>query len=257
MTPLGLLDLPAPLLDLIDQGLAWLGLPALLRVLLAGSVAGAAGAWIYRRCSPQARIADLRRELAAVQAQLRGYDGAFAGLLDLIRRQFALNLRQLRLTAVAALLAGLPALLVLPWLSNRYEATFPDASTPVRICAEPAAAAIASSAPALQAGADGCLQLPWPPADHPIPLHAAGHALVALPPARPATVIHPYRWFNLLVGNPAGYLPDGTAVNLLRLDLPRQDLLGIGPGWLRGWPAPFFAAALAVSLLLHRRWRLH
>jgi hypothetical protein len=254
---MGLLDLPAPLLDAIDGVLGWIGVPALLRVMLAGLAAGVAGAWVYRRFSPQARLGALRAELGAVQAELRGYDGPFSGLMPLIRRQFALSLRQLRITAGAAVLAGLPALLILPWLSNRYEVAFPPPGTPVRICAEPAGIAWTTRDPALSADAQGCLDLPWPDAARPVAVREDGRDLIALPTPQPSRIVHDRRWFNGLVGNPAGYLPDQARTRQLRLDLPPRELIAVGPAWLRGWEAAFFTAALLSSLWLHRRWRLH
>lgn len=254
---MGLLDLPAPLLDALDAMLAAIGVPSLVRVALAGLAAGVAGAWVYRRVSPQARLGTLRAELGAVQAELRSYDGPFSGLMPLIRRQFALSLRQLRITAGAAVLAGLPALLILPWLSNRYEVAFPPPGTPVRVCAEPAGIALTTDDPALSTDAQGCLDLPWPAAEDPIALVEDGRALIALPTPQPSRIVHERRWFNGLIGNPAGYLPDGARTRDLRLSLPSRELIAVGPGWLRGWEAAFFTAALLSSLWLHRRWRLH
>ncbi|PZQ12067.1 MAG: hypothetical protein DI564_13975 [Rhodanobacter denitrificans] len=254
---MGLLDLPAPLLDALDGVLTWIGVPALLRVMLAGLVAGAAGAWVYRRYSPQARLGALRAELGAVQAELRRYDGPFSGLMPLIRRQFALSLRQLRITAGAAVLAGLPALLILPWLSNRYDVAFPPSGTPVHVCAEPAEVAWTTRDPALTADAQGCLDLPWPAAAQPVPVREDDRELITLPTPQPARIVHDRRWFNWLIGNPAGYLPDQVRMRQLRLDLPSRELIAVGPAWLRGWEAGFFTAALLSSLWLHRRWRLH
>ncbi|MFW6202036.1 MAG: hypothetical protein ACOC8B_05630, partial [Gemmatimonadota bacterium] len=74
--------------------------------------------------------------------------------------------------------------------------------------------------------------------------------LTAIPLAAPVEVVHKRRWWNLLFGNPAGYLPDGQPVEAVTVDLPARDLVGIGPDWLRGWEPAFFVALLVVSISL-------
>jgi hypothetical protein len=255
----GLLDLPGFLLGPVDGLLALLHVPALLRVLWWGALVGYAGMWIYRRWSPQQRIAELRVELAAVQRRLAGYDGEFSGLLPLIRAQFALALRQMRLTAGAAFLAAAPILLVLPWLSNQYDRQFPAAGEHVRICASPAASAQALRwSPAdRNADAQGCWELPWPQSGETLNLSDGSLDLLELPTAVPATIVHKRHWLNWLVGNPAGYLPDDARSDSVTLDLAAIDLVPFGPGWMRGWEAAVCLSALAWSLWLRWRWKLN
>jgi hypothetical protein len=88
-------------------------------------------------------------------------------------------------------------------------------------------------------------------------LDSDGTVLLSLPTAAPAGVVHQRRWWNLLVGNPAGYLPAPGAVDTLELGLPRAEFLPFGPAWLRGWIAYFFAIVIVFSLLLKFLWRLH
>ena len=78
---LGLLDIPGLLLGPIDSALAAIKMPTLLRLLGWGWLSGYAGMWIYRRFSPQQRIAEVRTLLADVHKQLASYDGEFSGLL--------------------------------------------------------------------------------------------------------------------------------------------------------------------------------
>ena len=75
--------------------------------------------------------------------------------------------------------------------------------------------------------------------------------------AEPVSVVHQRRWWNALIGNPAGYLPSPGDVDVVELDLPQPEFLPLGPEWLRGWMPLFFAIVLAFSLLLKFVWRLH
>lgn len=256
---IGLLDLPGFLLGPIDQVLAAIHVPALLRVLLWGALAGYAGMWLYRRWSPQQRIAELRGELAEVQRRLSSYDGEFSGLMPLIRRQFALALRQMRLTAGAALLAAVPILLVLPWLSNRYALQAPDAGSAIAVCVVPAAAAsrLEWNPPLATADAQGCWNVAWPAAGQATVLREQGKDLLAWPLPAPASLVHKPHWLNWLIGNPAGYLPDTSAIERVDFGFTPVEFIPWGPSWLRGWEAAFFLSALVISLHLRWRWKLH
>lgn len=255
----GLLDLPGFVFGPIDGLLAMVHVPGILRVFLWGALAGYAGMWIYRRWSPQQRIAALRVELAAVQGRLASYDGEFAGLMPLIRKQFALALRQMRLTAGAALLAALPILLVLPWLSNQYDRQFPAAGAAVQVCAHPDGVADNLHWSTMDQPADGsgCWNTIWPDANASRTLMEGNLSLLQQPTPVPATIVHKHHWLNWLVGNPAGYLPDNATTESITFDVPMIDLIPWGPGWLRGWEAAFFLSALVISLWLRWRWKLH
>lgn len=254
----GILDLPGFVLGPIDHSLAILSIPALLRVLLWGALAGYASMWIYRRYSPQQRIAEVRAELATAQRHLAAFDGEFSGLPPLIRAQFGLALRQLRLTAGAALLAAAPMLLVLPWLSNQFGVSDPEPESEIRVCAEPAEAAskLNWSSTIMSTDAPGCYRVVWPAKGGITVVRENTTPLLTLPLHSPANIVHKWHLLNSLVGNPAGYLSDNSAISAIRLDVPTIELIGWGPAWLRGWEAAFLFSALVFSLWLRWRWKL-
>jgi hypothetical protein len=73
----------------------------------------------------------------------------------------------------------------------------------------------------------------------------------------PAGIVHKRHWLNVLVGNPAGYLPEQARTSSIRLHLPYREFIPIGPSWMRGWEAVYFLSALVVSLWLRWRWKLN
>jgi hypothetical protein len=62
--------------------------------------------------------------------------------------------------------------------------------------------------------------------------------------------IHKRQWWNALVGNPVGYLPDSSRLEWIELGLPQREYLTVGPAWLRAWYVVFFSVLLAASLAI-------
>lgn len=250
----GLLDLPGPLLDAIDRAAAFAHLPAFARVLLWGGAAGALGMTVYRACSPQARLVAVRDELAAAQRDLLAYDGDFAGLWPRARRQLTLSLRQLALTLAPALLASVPVFFLLPWLADRYSYLAPEPHGLGSVCVQPATAPLHIDPP--QPAADvGCWTVTWPERGAALRVTDAAGTDIALPSEPLRSVIGKFNGFSRLAADPA-YLADRSPADVLRVELPEQTFLPVGPGWLRGYELPFFVGALVVSVVLKRRWKV-
>lgn len=261
MTDFGLLDLPAPLLQLLDQGLAGLGLPALVRVLLYGIGSGWLSMALYRRFSRQSELTELGAAARALRRELAGYDGPFDGLIERTGKLLRLSSRHLRLSFVPALLAGLPLLLVLPWLSNQFSLSWPATGSPVQIRAEGLSAAAQGpvwSDP--QTRWDPTTQtwtVPWPDPARPVELAWQGQILHRLPGGHPVAIVHRRQpIFNALIANPAGYLPDDAPLAALQLDLPQRDLHPYGPSWLRGWLFCYLMTMFVSAVFLKWRWKL-
>lgn len=258
----GLFDLASPVLARIDSLMSgWL--PELGRLTFWGLLAAFVSMWLYRLTSNQARLAANKEEIVALQRRLKEFDGPFAEAWPLLRRNLALAGHRLWLTLGPALLASLPVIFILAWVSNTFDARFPPAGEPVRI---EATAVDGSPLPPLRwqsdgevrAERDGLWTIPWPTAARPLNLvDGDGTELLTLPPAAPVGAVHQRRWWNALVGNPAGYLPAPGPVDVVELDLPHAEFLPFGPPWLRGWMVWFFGVVLAASLLLKFLWRLH
>ena len=253
----GLLDLPARLLAIVDEPLAAL-LPAALRVLLWGALAGVAGMAIYRFLSPQRRLAALRPELRHAQRMLADYDGPLDGLWPLVGRQFRLAFGQLGLVLLPSLLAGLPVILLWTGMALRFDSLPPAAGTPVRVRLEPPPAA--RHAPHWEPGhlvpdADGAVLLPWPGDGDQVRLIAAdGREWLRISHTTRNVSVKPSAWDWLSASYST--LAADQPVQMLTAELPPRRFLPGLPAWLSGWEALFLTATIAASLICKWRWKV-
>ena len=247
---MGLLDLPGPLLDGLDAALGHLIFAPGLRLALWGAAGAVLSMWLYWVLSPQARIARIKTEAAAARQRLDGYDGPLADAWPLIGRMLRLALRQLAVVTWPAVLASLPVLFLIVWLSTAYGHAFPGPDQAVEARAFPG-----SHHARLVNGHDPRPgQEPGPP--HLQIADQEGRAIGDLDLTAPVSTVHKREWWNALIGNPAGYLPEDWPVERVEIDLPRSEYLPFGPWWLRGWEAVFFGTLLACSVAIKLVFRI-
>ncbi len=190
------------------------------------------------------------------------------GLYKLTSNHSRLAGRQLWLTLVPAVIASVPVIFIVVWVSNAFGSRPPQAAEQIEVNA------IASEGHQLpplhwQGDADvvehgvGSWSITWPERSGPLELiDSDGTVLLALPTPAPVSTVHQRQWWNALLGNPAGYLPDPGHVAEVRLGLPQREFLPFGPDWLRGWMGLFFGTVIIVgtviiaSLALKFAWRL-
>ena len=244
---MGLFDLPAPLLAVVDQALAY-ALPPGLRLILWGVVCGWLTMIVYRRLSRQEAIAELKAKQKVQQQAIAGFDGEFNELMPLIRRTFSLGFRQLGLSIGPALLATIPILFIVAWVATAFVYTAPEAGISITVNAEPAATGLSWSNEANATSTENGWQLSWPAEEDSVALMQSGDSLLELSSSELHGVIHKRKWWNWLIGNPAGYLPEDASADIIRIELPTRQFLSFGPQWMRGSLFVFFSAFLAASI---------
>jgi hypothetical protein len=232
----GLLDLPAPLFAWLDGFFSSFASPT-PRLVLWGVIGAVLSMGAYWLLSPQKRIARAKAEAIAARRALDAYDGEFAGAWPLIGRVLSPALRQLGLVTGPAVLASLPVLALLVWLSTAYGYAFPsDGDIPVRTLPE--------------AGAVRAQPVQVPTGHQVVVLDDAGNVVERIALSAPVPTIHKRQWWNALVGNPIGYLPDSSPLEWIELGLPQREYLTVGPVWMRAWYVVFLGVLLAASLAI-------
>ncbi len=249
----GLLDRAAPVLNTIDAFIDQV-LPDAPRVVLYGLLASYLGMLIYARLSDQHRLRAVKRMTTRVRAELRNPDIEFSALLRASKRSIALSMRHLWLAFKPSLPAMLPFLLIFPWLSNEFGALPPPPGTALKWCVYPATAATRVRFDTLQFAADGCVVAPWPKA--PVPISIDSEIVALVPWSGSSQVLHAPKWWNELIGNPAGYLPASVGTLQIGFTLPPRSLLPFGPTWLGDWLLLAFVPGFVAGLYWRWRWKL-
>ena len=232
---MGLLDLPHGLLARLD-GAGGQVLPPLARILLWALLAALLSMEFYRLLSPQDRLAALKRQSRAARQRLNGYAGSFAGAWPLITGALGLALRHIALVLPATLGTAIPLLMLVVYLHTTYSYRFPGPGE---------TAAITLSEPGYQ----GHWQAPGVGLGRALVTDRSGRIVLAVALRAPVPELGKWRYWNLLLGNRAGYLPAGAPIDRLRVELPRRELLASGPAWLRGWAPSFFLALFLFALV--------
>jgi hypothetical protein len=256
---MGFFDLLNPLFDLLDGALeSFLTLTP--RLVFWAVVGGAASMFTYRLVSGQDKLAELKPQLRQAQKNLAEFDGELDEILPLLGKSLALAMRQFSLALGPALLASIPLLFLLVWMSNRYDLIEPVPGETITV-------SVIGEGLSLQwnpiDGAEDLgenrYRLRWPSTGQSLTLSDAnsGETVWVLPGPGLSPVVHPEQWWNSLFANPAGYLADDSAIQLVELQFRQHQFLGFGPGWMRGWEFLFISLLFIASIAIKVVFRIH
>lgn len=241
---MGLFDAPAPLFTWLDSQMGNVAPPG-VRIVVWGIVGGVVSMLIYRAISAQDRVARAKVELADARRELDSYDGEFAGAWPLMKRQLGLALAQVGRVGWPAVIASLPLLCLLVWASNAFGYHYPPAGTTPDIETRPAGYQAQWND---SRAADAARSSNRPP--RVVVRDNSQQVVVDIALVEPVPVIHKRKWWNTLIANPAGYLPQEGGLNSIHVAMPRKEYLPFGFGWMRGWETAFFGPLLAASIAL-------
>jgi hypothetical protein len=239
---MGFFDLPVSALSWADAKLAMV-LPDALRIAAWGILGAALSMTLYRLVSPQRRLERIAAEERALKKTLRDDTTALADGLASAGRLLQLAGLRLCLAVPAVVVAMLPVLFLMPWLDTRYAYELPPPERSAVVHASPSTiqgvwVADAAMTPRIELRDEN------------------GGVVRSEPITAPVPVIQKRVWWNRLIGNPLGYLPDDGPVERIDIDLPPRHVLSVGPEWVRTWLMPFFGALLVTSLLIKIVFRI-
>src|SRR3546814_4134504 len=133
---MGLFDIPGPVLSWLD---GWFGLvaPDAVRLAVWSGLGAAASMAIYRVLSPQQRLAEVEGEALAARRALDAHEGELTEAWPLIGRTLRLSFERLRIVLWPALVAAVPMIVLMAWLSTSFGHAFPEQDGTIGVRAVP------------------------------------------------------------------------------------------------------------------------
>jgi hypothetical protein len=249
---MGLFDIPAPLFTAINDLLNFL--PLLGRLAFWAVITSIVSMVLYLLCSAQDKVEAAKQRAIAGRTAMAAYTGTeFGEMWPLAKESLAASGKHFLVVLGPAVLSSLPALTLIVWVSNNFGYSLPA----------PAAAITLQSSPTdalgnLDKAPDGSYTVIWPAVASPITVTGTDQAaLFDLPLQQPVPVIHQKLWWNMLIGNPNGYLPADTQVVDVSFGLPKNGYLNFGPGWIRSWEFSYFLLVIILSLAIKVAFKIH
>lgn len=255
---MGIFDIFSPFFSWVDLLLQDV-LPPMGRLVFWGLVGSALPMWLYAVLSSQKKLSQLKTEVAKTRKALADYDGDFAGAWQLIRQSLKLSFKQIGLALGPTIIASLPVLFLLVWLSTAYNYSLPEAGTIIDIKIVPTSAQVQWLPQPQSEQKEGKWQISWPTSEESLLLHnsTSKQLLVSFPLSEPVPIVHKRQWWNILFGNPVGYLPNESNVESVEIALPENKYLQFGPTWMHSAEVFFLLIVIIGSLAIKIIFRIH
>jgi hypothetical protein len=247
---MGVFDVPAPLFAWLDGYMSY-SAPPTARLVLWGIISAAVSMGLYWLLSPQRKIAQTKARALKARRALDSYEGDFAGAWPHMREMLRLSLKQVGIILWPAVVASLPVLCLLVWMSTAYGYHYPALGAKVKVRTFPV------QRQARIVASPGNQELRAHPQVPHVELRNEQNKIVRVVPlSAPVPTLHKRQWWNTLFGNPAGYLPDNARIDRIEIDLPPQRFLGFGPSWMRSWEFLFFTVLIVASVVIKIVFRI-
>ena len=249
---MALFDILAPVLSLFDDMIEPFT-SVLIRLAFWACIAALISSVVFKKLSNPEKINALKIKLKIMQDQLNQHDGEFAELKDLAINTIKLSLKRMVLTFIPALLASVPIIFLLTYLSNRYELHEPAVNEVVQITINWEKLDANNTVSIFNRDKlikkQNVNSITWPEKNQVLRLiDNTTDIEVLIFPSAISGIIHKKKWWNSLIGNPAGYLAEGSSISSIELNYKQQQIISFGPKWLRGWLLLFFFMTLVFSI---------
>lgn len=248
---MGIFDWPAPAFNWLDALMADQFGP-LGRIIAWSVICAIVSMALYAVLSPQNRIKKVKADVAQSRKAMVEDDGEdFGEGMRLAKAQLGHSLKLVGVILIPAVVASLPALSMLVWMDEQYGYTCPMPGTQTTISALPSDAHVEQigTRPVSENGGACPIVRVSTNTD-------TGKSDIVIPLQAAVPVIGHQQWWNILIGNPAGYLPANSPIEQIRFDLPAQEIIHFGPNWARGWELTFFVMLIVVSVAIKKGFRI-
>ena len=211
--------------------------------------------YLYLKMSRQDAISQIKKDTVIARNALSDYEGTeFGEMMPLASRVLGLSGKHFAVVLGPAVLSSLPALTLIVWVSSQFGVAVPAAGTKVLVTTTPATQLVWSDKVSEN---DMGYTVAWPGQNEAVTAKNKNGKLLFQLGAGTTPFIHKKIWWNSLIANPAGYLPENSSIELVEIQLPMQQFLPWGPDWLRDWAGLFFIVLLGASIGIKVIFKIH
>ena len=250
---MGFFDLLSPVLSWFDN-LVSPFTNEFVRITFWALVSALITSLVFKKLSNPDKISSLKTDLKAKQKELNNHDGEFSEIKDLAIDTMKLSIKRMGLTFMPAMLASIPIIFVLTYLSNNYGLMQPNTGDPIPIqvtweqSSKESLISIVQDGKTLESGEINSIN--WPSDSKAIELVEKQNSNILIQfPSQLSSIIHKKQWWNSLIGNPIGYLNDDSNVSHIEFAFKNNKIIEIGPEWMHGWLFVFFFMTILFSIV--------
>lgn len=236
--------------------LAWM--PGVIRIVVWGAISGCAAMLLFLVSSDQAGIVELKGRTRELQRRMLGANINHSEVMKLARSNLVISFRLLGKVGLPSLLASLPVLLAILWLSAFDTYALPPDGETVRVDVIPGKPDLTFLPKAAFVDEAGTVQYVVGAVIGPVQVLNGDRMLYSGDPANPPVgTVRKEEWWNVLLGSVAGYIQEDASVDELHWNFPRKSFISGAPEWLSTWEFPFFLSLLVVALGMKIGLRIH
>ena len=240
--------------DLLTPPLAWIDNTILASInidvrLIIWSLISAIGSTLLFKwfINPQ-KISVAKTQLRASQKALNSHDGEFSELKSLATKTIALSLKRLGLTIIPTLAASTILVFMLVFLSSQYDLKVPEAGSRINYTITWEEGIKNQTIQWSDKLANTQTTVTWPEENTTIEMFDnQGLKLLSIPTV-PVSIIHKKQWWNVLLANPAGYIPDHSDVAYVTFEFTSKEMGPIFGAYFDTWHWPFIILLSLFSI---------
>lgn len=245
-----------PLLNAVDDFLSNI-ISLSLRLCFFGLIAGVLAISIYAKISPQASINSLKQRGRKLRQKMKNSEMEFKAFYSMAIENLKISLKLLCIIIGPALISAIPVLILSAWIHTYYGYNFWQ-SAPKDFLVKPEPGynikLVFHEKDNIQSGK--LTDINYENINK-MTIFINGNSIYTGDPFRPpAPLLYKRKWWNILIGNSAGYLAEDAPVDYIHLNFQKKVILGWTPKWVSGWVLPFFVSVLVVALVMKRKLKI-
>ncbi len=249
---MGLFDLTTPTFNIIESWLSQF-LTLNLRLAFWAFISALSSTLIFRLFINQQKISFLKTQIKTIQKKLSSHEGDFKELKNIAGKSLKLSFQRMLITFFPAILAMVPIIFLLVFLSASYDYQTPKAGERVNY-------------QVFWEDSDSIGEIIWKDQNNQpiefikdtflwpktgqkhILLQPDGTKIMAFPSA-PVPIIHKKQWWNVFFGNPAGYISEDNIIDHIAFKFKKQKPNTYLDNYVDGWMWPYFLFTFVFSLI--------